>query len=184
MATRRVDSDGLAVGTSGSDRIYGDNRINLLLGASGNDTLWGKGGSDTIDSGSGNDRIDGGTGNDLLIGGLGSDTLLGGAGSDIFGFDTRLSASNIDVIDDFSVRYDSILLSKKFFKVPSDLKGYIRSAAFWTGSSGHDSNDRIIYDKATGAVYYDADGTGSKAAVQFAQLDANLGLTYKDFGML
>ncbi|MBM6580171.1 hypothetical protein ILT44_08260 [Microvirga sp. BT689] len=184
MATRRVNSEGVAVGTSSSDKVYGDNRANVLAGAGGNDTLWGKGGVDIIDAGSGNDKIDGGTGNDFLSGGLGQDTLIGGAGYDYFGFDTRPSGSNIDVIDDFSVKYDSIALSKKIFKISANSKGYISSSAFWTGSSAHDSNDRLIYDNNTGALYYDADGTGPKAAVQFAQLDANLKLTYKDFGML
>jgi Ca2+-binding RTX toxin-like protein len=42
MAIRRVKSDGMAVGTSGSDKVYGDNRANVLAGAGGNDTLWGK----------------------------------------------------------------------------------------------------------------------------------------------
>jgi Ca2+-binding RTX toxin-like protein len=184
MATRRVNSEGVAVGTSGSDKVYGDNRANVLAGVGGNDTLWGKGGGDLIDGGYGNDKIYGDSGNDLLTGGAGRDTLIGGAGSDYFGFDTRPSSSNIDVVDDFSVKYDSIALSKKIFKISANSKGYISSSAFWTGSSAHDSNDRLIYDQNTGALYYDADGTGPKAAVQFAQLDANLKLTYKDFGMI
>ena len=45
MATRRVNSEGVAVGTSGSDKVYGDNRANVLVGAGGNDTLWGRAGS-------------------------------------------------------------------------------------------------------------------------------------------
>jgi Ca2+-binding RTX toxin-like protein len=184
MATRRVNSEGAAIGTSGSDKVYGDNRPNILAGAGGNDTLWGKGGVDLIDGGTGNDKIDGGSGNDLLSGGSGKDTLIGGQGYDFFAFDTRPSGSNIDVIVDFSVRYDSIALSKKFFKIATDSKGYIKSSAFWTGAGAHDANDRIIYDKSTGALYYDADGTGSKAAVQFAQLAVNLNLTHKDFGVL
>ncbi|MBM1173334.1 calcium-binding protein [Microvirga arabica] len=184
MATKRVNSKGVAMGTSGSDKVYGDSRGNVLGGAGGNDTLWGRGGGDVIDGGSGNDKLYGEGGNDILAGGLGQDTLVGGSGYDFFGFDTKPSSSNIDVIDDFSVKYDSILLDKKIFKVSADSKGYIRSSAFWTGSEAHDSSDRIIYDKGTGALYYDADGTGSKTAVQFAQLDANLRLTYKDFGVL
>ena len=180
----KLDKNGNAVGRSGADTIIGNSKTNILGGMGGNDTLWGRGGHDLIDGGAGNDRIYGESGNDILAGGLGRDTLVGGSGYDIFGFDTKLSSSNVDVVDDFSVKYDSILLDKKIFKVAADSKGYIRSSAFWTGSAAHDSNDRIIYDKTTGALYYDADGTGSKAAVQFAQLDANLKLTYKDFGIL
>ena len=184
MAIRRVNSKGQAIGTSGSDKVYGDNRSNVLIGAGGNDTLWGKGGIDIIDAGTGNDKVYGDSGNDMLMGGSGQDTLVGGTGYDYFGFDTRPSSSNIDVIEDFSVKYDSIAFSKTYFKISTDSNGYIRSSAFWTGSEAHDSSDRIIYNKSTGAVYYDPDGTGAKAAVQFAQLDANLRLTYKDFGVL
>jgi Ca2+-binding RTX toxin-like protein len=184
MATIRVNSKGVAVGKSGNDTVYGNNKTNVLGGAGGNDVLYGRGGGDIMDGGAGNDTLYGEGGNDILVGGLGQDTLIGGAGYDFFGFDTRPSSSNIDVIDDFNVRYDSILLTKKIFKVAADSKGYIKSSAFWTGSSAHDANDRIFYNNNTGAVYYDADGTGAKTAVQFAQLDANLKLTYKDFGML
>jgi Ca2+-binding RTX toxin-like protein len=184
MATIRANSKGIAIGKSGSDTVYGNSKENILGGAGGNDRLFGGGGGDIMDGGSGNDTLKGEGGNDILAGGLGRDTLIGGSGYDFFGFDTKPSSSNIDVIDDFSVKYDSILLTKKVFKVDADSKGYIKSSAFWTGFSAHDSNDRIIYDKNSGALYYDADGTGAKAATQFAELDANLRLTYKDFGML
>ena len=37
------------------------------------------------------------------------------------------------------------------------------------GGLAHDSNDFLLYDTATGALYYDADGNGTAAArVQFA----------------
>ena len=109
---------------------------------------------------------------------------MGGAGSDFFTFDMRPSINDIDTIDDYSVKADTILLYKKFFKVAADSTGFIKSSAFWIGSAAHDSDDRLIYDNATGALYYDPDGIGARAAVQFAQLDANLNLTRKDFLML
>jgi Ca2+-binding RTX toxin-like protein len=184
MPTYRVNSKGIAVGKSGNDLVYGNNKDNVLVGAGGDDILRGRGGIDIIDAGNGNDTLFGESGNDMLSGGYGLDTLVGGSGSDFFGFDTRPSINNIDVVDDFSVRYDTILLYKKLFKVSAASKGVIKSSAFWTGSAAHDSNDRLVYDNATGALYYDPDGTGAKAAVQFAQLDANLKLTHKDFVML
>ena len=73
------------------------------------------------------------------------------------------------------------MLWKGIFKVPASSKGVMSSGAFWIGSQAHDANDRIIYDSSTGALSYDPDGTGSKAAVQFATLGANLKMTYKDF---
>ncbi len=180
MATIRVNSKGAAVGKSGNDTIYGNGKTNILGGAGGNDTLWGRGGADLMDGGSGSDKLYGEGGNDLLVGGLGKDTLVGGSGYDLFGFDTKLSSSNIDVIDDFSVKYDSILLDKKIFKISADSKGYIESSAFWTGSRAHDSNDRIIYNKTTGALYYDADGTGPTEQVLVARIGKDLPMTRSD----
>jgi len=55
---------------------------------------------------------------------------------------------------------------------------------FWTGASAHDANDRIIYDKATGALYYDDDGTGRHAQVKIASLKKGLGLTKSDFHVI
>ena len=55
--------------------------------------------------------------------------------------------------------------------------------AFWGGagiSASHDATDRVIYNQTTGALYYDADGTGSTAAVQIAQLTAGTILTASD----
>ncbi len=91
--------------------------------------MWARGGNDWIEAGAGNDKLYGEGGSDLLNGGLGRDTVTGGAGSDLFGFDTRLSSSAIDTITDFSVKYDTILLSKGIFKVSSS-KNILSSSAF------------------------------------------------------
>ncbi len=54
-------------------------------------------------------------------------------------------------------------------------------AQFWTGPAAHDADDRIIYDSQTGALYYDSDGTGTAAAVQFARIAAGLVVSQNDF---
>jgi Ca2+-binding RTX toxin-like protein len=181
MPGTKLDQNGNAVGTSRADLISGNSKSNILGGLGGNDTLRGLGGADIIDAGAGNDRIYGDGGNDLLSGGLGRDTMTGGAGYDFFAFESRLSKSAIDTVTDFSVKYDTIMLWKGIFKVAASSNGLISSAAFWAGSKAHDRSDRIIYDKSTGALSYDPDGTGAKAAQQIATLDKNLKMTHKDF---
>ena len=54
-------------------------------------------------------------------------------------------------------------------------------AAYFIGAAAADASDRIVYNNATGALSYDADGNGAGAAVQFATLTAGLALTNNDF---
>jgi Ca2+-binding RTX toxin-like protein len=49
--------------------------------------------------------------------------------------------------------------------------GALSLDAFYASSSatkGNDADDRIIYNTTSGALYYDADGSGIVAAVQIA----------------
>ena len=59
----------------------------------------------------------------------------------------------------------------------------MKASAFWSNTTGkaHDASDRVIYDKDSGVLYYDADGTGKGASVAFATISKNLALTNKDF---
>ena len=57
----------------------------------------------------------------------------------------------------------------------------LKKSSFWTGSKAHDKDDRIIYNKKAGDLYYDADGSGSRKAIKFADLDKNLKMTANDF---
>jgi Ca2+-binding RTX toxin-like protein len=147
------------------------------VGTSGNDPIYGKGG---------NDALFGGDGNDWLFGGTGKDALTGGAGKDVFFFDTKPNKStNIDTIKDFKVKDDSIYLENAIFKTigkgSATKPGALKSGYFYAGTKAHDKDDRLIYNKKTGALSYDADGTGSQAQVQIAKLSKNLKMTHKDF---
>ncbi len=62
------------LGGSGNDTITGGNAKNQLFGNDGDDTLDGSGGNDKLFGGDGADTLIGGTGNDVMIGGTGSDT--------------------------------------------------------------------------------------------------------------
>ena len=109
----------------------------------------------------GADTLFGGGGSDLLDGGLAADTLTGGAGEDCFRFSTALGNGNVDWIKDFNVADDTILLDNLIFaNVGGD--GALALGAFFKSAAGvaHDADDRIIYDTDSGALSYDADGTG------------------------
>jgi Ca2+-binding RTX toxin-like protein len=139
--------------------------------------------NDRMSGGDGNDRMWGQGGNDKLYGGLGKDFLVGGSGKDTFVFDTKLGSKNIDTIDDFSVKDDTIFVDRTIFTKVGKI-GDLSSQSFYIGAKAHDASDRIIYDKATGKLWYDADGSGNATAIQFAVLDKSLKLTASDFDII
>jgi len=141
---------------------------------------------DFISSGYGDDRLNGGAGNDLISGGGGRDILKGGAGADTFLFWGVLDAP--DHIRDFShTAGDKIALSTEFIFTKLDKAARtefvsgLAASNFVVGESAKDRDDHIVYNKATGALYYDADGNGSGDAVQFASLKAGTSLSASDF---
>lgn len=122
----------------------------------------------------------GNAGNNILDGKAGSDMLRGNAGKDSFAFTTALGAGNVDSILDFVTRDDTILLDDAIFGgLPL---GTLASGRLAMGTAAKDSDDRILYDQATGNLYFDPDGNGVLAAVQFATLLGASGkLTAADF---
>jgi Ca2+-binding RTX toxin-like protein len=168
-------------GLGGNDNISGDGGNDTLDGGIGNDSLYGGGGLDSLIGGAGNDLISGMDGNDKLYGGAGRDTLFGGAGQDAFALDTKPTSKTIDWIYDFSTKdHDRIYLSKKAFSHLAH-KGTLSGDAFVVGDHETDANDRIIYLKGSGALFYDPDGTGAAAALQIATIGKNLALKHSDF---
>ena len=125
--------------------------------------------------------VRGNNGNNVISGGDGNDELTGLAGANSFLFDTPLSAAfNVDVITDFNVADDTILLDDDIFSSSLGL-GNISAGELVIGAAALDANDRIIYNDATGALLYDSDGNGGTAAIQFATLSTGLALNYLDF---
>lgn len=168
---------------NGNDAVYSYGGADIVFGDAGHDDLYGLNGDDDLYGGTGQDYLSGGAGSDYLSGGLDNDTLVGGTGRDYFVFDATPSRINVDTITDFRPLDDTIMLDNRIFtRLGPD--GWLAGAAFWTGSRAHDWNDRIVYNKATGALLYDPDGIGAAAAVKFAQMKAGLALTAADFYVL
>jgi serralysin len=170
-------SDGSS--TRATVSIGPDVTIESALGGTGNDTLIGNAANNALTGGKGVDRLDGGAGNDKLVGGLGKDKLTGGAGKDYFDFNYALSG-NVDTITDFVAVDDTIRLENAIFtRLPK--VGTLAAQAFYAGREAHDSSDRVIYNKSTGVLYYDPDGTGAVVETPFATLSKNLKLGAADF---
>ncbi len=125
------------VGGSKNDKLTGDSKANSLDGRTGNDVLSGEGGNDT------------------LIGGGGKDTLTGGAGKDHFVFTTAPGTKNVDTLKDFEHNKDVFHWDEVAFAATGPT---IEDAEFRTGKAAKELDDRVIYDKSSGKLYYDADG--------------------------
>lgn len=139
-----------------------------------------------IEGDRGNDTLKGADGNDTLEGDIGSDVLTGGAGIDDFYFVRPLSASNVDTITDFNPLDDWIDLENTGTGMFNALTttGYLASTAFkliGPGGSAVDSSDRILYNQSTGQLYYDPDGSGGAAMIQFAVIANHAALTADNF---
>ncbi|MFT3956445.1 MAG: calcium-binding protein [Piscinibacter sp.] len=116
-----------------------------------------------------------------LNGGSGNDTLTGGAGTDLFRFTTAPNAaSNADRITDFSAADDTFQLDDVAFAGIGS-SGALAAGAFRVGTAAADTTDRIVYDQASGRLYFDADGSGAGTAVLFATVTANVVLSAADF---
>jgi Ca2+-binding RTX toxin-like protein len=154
-------------GNAGANTLTGNAVANILTGLAGADTL------------------SGGGGNDVLIGGGGNDSLTGGAGADQFMFGTLPTAGNVDRIADFSSGTDRIRLDDDVFTAfDAGVRTTLLPGQFFAGDAAtqaHDTDDRIVYDTASGALYYDGDGLDGAASVRFAVLAAAPLLGAADF---
>jgi Ca2+-binding RTX toxin-like protein len=95
-------------------------------------------------------------------------------------FNTALNgSSNVDTINDFDANpsggQDIIYLDRAIFTALTS--GTLSAAEFVANTSGNAANaaQHIIFETDTGKLYYDADGNGSGAKVQFATLSGFTG---------
>jgi Ca2+-binding RTX toxin-like protein len=156
----------------------------VINGTAGADNLLGGAGNETLNGLAGNDTLNGGAGNDTLNGGSGSDLLTGGIGSDSFRLADAPGATNIDRITDFALG-DRILISgsaytgltlgavtaTQFIEVRST-RGPVVSATAAT---------RLIFDRDTGNLFHDPDGTGTRSIQQILSTTNGYRLASTDF---
>lgn len=127
--------------------------------------LTGQGASD----GKGNaedNHITGNASDNDLFGKDGNDALTDGLGEDRFVFDTALSVNNVDKIVGYSTADDSFRLDDAVFS--SLNKGVLAASFFRIAPAAADADDHIIYNRATGDLFYDADGNGGDGQIRFA----------------
>jgi Ca2+-binding RTX toxin-like protein len=136
--------------------------------------------ANVLTGGAGNDTLIGGAGNDTLTGGAGIDTLTGGAGKDFFVFNAPLSAANRDIITDFNHVADTFRLENAVMKALG-AAGALKTAFFFAGAAAHDADDHIIYNKATGVLAYDANGSAAGGLTVLATLANKPTLAADDF---
>ncbi|TAN70693.1 MAG: hypothetical protein EPN17_04285 [Methylobacter sp.] len=177
--------DNTLTGNAHANRLNGEDGNDSLSGDLGKDHLWGLFGNDVINGGEqgdllggiiGDNELDGGLGNDILLSGKGINLLTGGGGMDKFQFN---GASN-STITDFSVADDTVVLKNGAF-TQLNIIGILNTDNFKVGVQADDTNDYVIYNPTTGAVSYDADGSGAGTGIQIAVIGANLALTNADF---
>ena len=145
------------------NNIQANDGNNILNGGGGNDTIWGL------------------AGGDVMNGGAGSDVMIGGAGSDGYWFTDVLGPSNVDTVIGCGSG-DHLFLDDAVFAGLG--LGTLAAGAFRTGTTAQDADDRILYDAATGALYFDADGNGAGAAIHFASLIGAPSLGAGDFTVI
>ncbi len=142
-------------------------QVEGVIGTAFADTLTGSASADVLRGGGGNDVISGLAGDDRIVGGAGADFLTGGADNDTFVFDSAPNA--VDTIADFdasenAASEDFIELSLGTFTGIATAAGNTLSASEFASANGSGADDavagsvRVIYDTATGNLYYDWDG--------------------------
>ncbi|WP_202814515.1 calcium-binding protein [Aureimonas frigidaquae] len=178
----------------------------IEIASSGKSRVVGNELSQTIVGNGFDNTIDGGGGNDILYGSAKGATLWSNivkvfspGDSDTFLFSTALGANNVDRIHNFEAGIggfstkvlwwtidfpgtviDRIGLSKSIFDTIG--VGTLSDKAFCDmGKEKVSAADRILYDRNSGSIYYDVDGSGAQAAIKFAEVDAGLAMKASNF---
>jgi serralysin len=128
-----------------------------------------------------NNTIKGNSAANILYGGAGNDILTGGLGADIFQFNS--TTEGIDTISDFTFD-DRIGIFASGFGGGLSAGTALDVAqllSVTSGSAATNTSQRFIYNSTNGGLFFDLDGNGASAAVQFATLSSQPTLTATNF---
>ena len=160
----------------GDDRVVGTKNADVLLGGDGDDIFA---------AGQGRDRVNGGRGNDTIEATEGRDVLTGGSGADTFAFEAPPADGFLPTITDFRHGIDRISVQDIVFNhvgfggfdgAPMD------AIHFGYGRQAKSEDQGLIYDRARGFLYYDADGSlGAADRVLVAKFGAGTVVAFDDF---
>jgi Ca2+-binding RTX toxin-like protein len=122
----------------------------------------------------------GNSGNNYLEGGTGVDILTGGAGGDGFFIAFNGAGKALDTVTDFKSGEVLLMLDLVSFGVDPVAMGLTSSGMVaadtlvqGAGARALDPNDYFVYDTAQQSLYFDADGSGSGAALPVAYLQGS-----------
>jgi Ca2+-binding RTX toxin-like protein len=168
--TVNLNNNALNTGAAAGDVLIG---IENVIGSdAAADMLVGNAAANLLDGRFGHDTIDGGSGNDVLKGWYGWDSFV---------FSSALNGiSNVDHLADFYAPDDVIHLDDAVFS-GIGATGALSASAFTTGANATSASHKIVYNYATGELFFDADGSGAGARVKFATVQLGTTITASDF---
>ena len=151
-------------GGSGSASVSGIEGVRAYVDDAFNNRFSGSSAAESLVGGNGNDTLSGLGGNDTLEGGGGQDTFLFASAPGAGNADFVLFGSGIDKLAFDGAVFTAIGPSGNF--TAGDARFFAAAGA----TSGHDADDRIVFNTSTGELFYDADGNGAGAAQLVATL--------------
>lgn len=177
-----TDSNDDMNGTALDDTIYSGAGNDYVWAGNGNDRLYGGLGNDVLFGGLGNDSLFGGDGNDILLGEAGNNIVVGGYGSDKFvlrmhetdsarGFiQVQFEGNSFDTIADFVPAVDGLMIGV-IGQEYGEMQPLLASAfVSGYGAVAQGLEDRLIYDRSTGNLYWDDNGSADGGSVLVAKL--------------
>ena len=156
------------VGSAQDDVLFADGFGSVVLGKAGNDDVLG---GDT------GQTLKGGKGNDLIFAHDGFCFFYGGSGNDVFIFADPTKPSKIK---DLNPEHDLIGLDGWAFDAIGP--GFLQDSQFRVGKHAKTEDQIIIYDRKTGNLFYDGDGSGDTfAQINFAKVGKGLDIAAGNF---